>query len=613
MTALQSTVAQPVTRPLTDPTARQRWQLIEPDAAAVAELVVALDLPPLVARILVNRGHAEVDSARRFLQPDLAILGDPYRMADAEAAAERLATAVIKREHVCIYGDYDVDGVSASALMHRFLSAVGAPPRVFLPDRFRDGYGLNQDRLVELCETGVQLFVAVDCGSNAHAAIAEVRRRGCDFIVCDHHQLGDTLPDVNALMNPRRTDCSYPDKGLSAVGVAMVLAQATRRKLSDKGYFTGAMVSLGGLLPFAALGTIADMVPLQGVNRALAWHGLRALGRSRDAGIVALAAKARLDGVTRADHVGFRLGPRINAAGRVADARTAFELLTTDNAEHANVLAERVELENNRRRVIQKQVAEQALAAAEAQPGNEHAVVIADPGWHAGVVGIVAARVKDRFAVPTFVLSIEDGVARGSGRSIDGYDLVAGLRRVADAGQSGLFARFGGHYFAAGVTLDVEHVDAFREALIADVAAELPVSERVRVLRVEAEVQVTDITLDLADQLDALEPFGRGNPRPLLLLSDVVVANKRLLGQEQAWARLRLVENNDRPLWGRRGADVFSSAHDVAHLADGDGVSAVVRVGRNCWNGRTTVQLTPVAFGLPNAPIEVVAPQMQEN
>lgn len=587
----------------TGPEQAQRWVILTPDDAVVDRLAATLNVPPLVARVLVNRGLDSEESARSWMAPSLATLPDPYLMADAECAAERVAAAIVTSERICIYGDYDVDGISASALLYTFLSDLGVKARVFLPDRFRDGYGLNAARLAELCDDGVDLFISVDCGSNAAGPIGDVVTRGADFVVCDHHQLGDDLPPAHAVMNPRRLDCNYPDKTLSAVGVALVLAQAVRRKLAAKQRFAGKPPALAPLLQFAALGTIADVVPLKDVNRLIVWHGLKRLSRSRAPGVVALRQRTNLKRVGRADHVGFVLGPRINAAGRVADAHTAFELLTTADHDKAKALAERVDLENTRRRAIQNDVELEALAAAAHQEHNEQAVVVAQEGWHAGVVGIVAARVRESMGSPTFVLSIEGDVARGSGRSIGGYDLVAGLRAVDDGT---MFTRYGGHHYAAGVTLPAENVDRFRAALIEHVRATVSAADRVETLRIDAEVDVRAIDLPIIDALDELEPYGRGNPRPKFLLRAVTVADKRLLGDGK-WARIRLVEGGDRPLWARRGVAVFTSAAMLEGLVDGDVVSAVVQLQRNTFRGETTPQLRPLAFGPPDPVLEAVS------
>lgn len=555
-------------------------------------LVDGLGLSPLLAVLLVNRGFTDPSAAAAFLEPQLQALRDPFAMRDAELAANRMADAIERSESVCVYGDYDVDGVSAAALLSSFLGALGRPPRVFLPDRFRDGYGLHPERVRELCDQGVQLFVSVDCGSTAIEPIAIARGRGVDFIVVDHHQLGPVEPDATAHLNPGRPGCGFADEPLSAVGVALVLAQATRRVLGARGFF-GARTppSIVDLLELAALGTIADMVPLRGVNRVLAWHGLRRLGRSARPGVQALARHSKIgEQAASSDHVGFALGPRINAAGRVSDATLAYELLTTADVERAEQLAIQVEIDNARRKELQKTVTAAAQAEAEASEGRDHALVVAGEGWHSGVVGIVAGRLKDAFEVPSFVLSVEDGVARGSGRSVHGYDLVEGLRAI----DNGLFERFGGHFFAAGVTLPAANVDAFRRALVKHVAATLPAEARVRPLLLDASLDVATLDLDLLAEIERLEPCGKGNARPTFLLPQVVVAEVRRVG-DGSWVKARFVEQSDRPLWGRRGVDAFAHADVLGSLSKGDVVDVATRLERNVWQGRHSLQASVVA------------------
>ncbi len=584
--------------------ARADWVLIEPDPIAVARLVAELGLDALTARLLVNRDLVEPELARRFLQPPLRELPDPALMADAELAAEVIAEAVTSAKKICIYGDYDVDGISAAALLHHFFVEVGHPARVFLPDRFRDGYGLHPDRLAELADEGTQLFISVDCGSTAVTEIAAMRARGLDFIVCDHHTLGAVLPAATALLNPRRTDCLYPDKHLSAVGVALVLAMAVRRSLAKRGH-PGGKIELKGLLELAALGTIADMVPLRGVNRTLAWHGLRQLGASPRAGIRALAAQSGAQGIG-ADRVGFSLGPRINAAGRVADAHTAFHLLTTTDENHAKELAERIEVENNRRRTLQASVTESALLHASAQPDRRDAVVVMHADWHMGVVGIVANRLKDEFNVPAFVLAVgEDGLARGSGRSVPGYDLVEGLRACCF---DGLAERFGGHAFAAGITLHQDNVDLFRTRLAAHVAENLPLDQRRRDLRLDAELEIRDATLELLERVEALEPFGKGNHRPLFLLRGVELAELTVVGKSRDWVKCRFLEAGKQPAWARKGVGGFGAAGLFEAVLRGDLVDAVVRLERNAFRGSVTLQATVEAVAPTGRIVQVQAP-----
>jgi single-stranded-DNA-specific exonuclease len=585
----------------------RRWLLVSPEPADVKRVAGALAIDPLLARLLVNRGLDEVETARAFVDPQLSALPDPYGMTDAELAAGLVADAVVAGRRICVYGDYDVDGVTASSLLFRFLGQLGVKAQVFLPDRFVDGYGLNKLRLAELCDDGAQLIIAVDCGTRAVDAVAQVRARGVDMIVCDHHAPGPELPPASALMNPHRPNCTWPDAKPSAVGVALVLAQATRRVLSVRGWFGERRPAprLSDLLQYAALGTIADMMSLRGFNRIVAAHGLRRLGRSRLPGVIAMKERAHLHEIASADHVGFVLGPRINAAGRVASATAAFTLLTTQAREEAVELAGRVEVENNRRRDLQAAVSPAALAAGEAQIGREHAVVVADPGWHPGVVGIVASKVREHFGVPAFVLSVADGIAKGSGRSIAGYDLAAGLAEIAGApGPDNLLHRYGGHYFAAGVTLDAGRMDEFRKALVAHVATTLPPEERRNEVKIDAEVTIAALNREMVQQIDRLEPFGKDNPRPTFLLRDVVITSLQLVGKTKDWARLRLLEFSDRPLWGRAGVAAFGAASHFEGRGDGDRVDVIFRLERNHYRGRTTLQATVMAVDAAGRQVE---------
>ncbi len=569
-------------------TAHADWRLHEPDPMAVAALSEALAIDPLLARLLCLRGHGQPQEAKRFLQPALRDLPDPLTMADAELAATCLAQAIAAGKKICVYGDYDVDGISATGLLWSYFQAIGYPVQTFLPDRFRDGYGLHGARLGELADGGVDLFISVDCGTNSVDEIAAMRARGLDFIVCDHHALGPERPPATALLNPQRTDCAYPDKQLSAVGVALVLCMALRRALHAQGH-PGAQVELRPLLEFVALGTIADMVPLSGVNRIVAWHGLRQLGISQRPGVQALARQSDLYALG-SDHIGFALGPRINAAGRVAEAKTAFELLTTQDPARAQILAEQVNVENNHRRELQMQVTQAALAQAQNCPERGDAVVVADLAWHQGVVGIVANRVKDDFRVPAFVLAVgEDGVARGSGRSVAGYDLVEGLRACH---QGGLFERFGGHAFAAGVTIQADRLPLFRQRLAAHVAEVLPAKDRLETLEIDAELDFAAAGHELLSALDRLEPFGKGNPRPTFLLRNVQVHDLQVVGKDRAWVRCAFSLPGRQAVWARKTLAGFGAFSLLGEVVRGECVDAVIRLERNSFRGSVTVQAT---------------------
>ncbi len=569
------------------------WQLQEADPLAVARLTAA-GIAPLVAQLLVQRDLGELSVAQAFLAPNLRDLPDPYRMADAQLAAATIARAMQQGQRICVYGDYDVDGVTAAALLHDVFGKLAYPVQIFLPDRLRDGYGLHGERLAELVAQGVQLFIAVDCGSTALAEIAQTRAAGCEFVVVDHHTLGATWPNATALLNPKRHDCTYPDKNLSAVGVALVLAQALRRTLAGLQWPGAASLDMGDLVELAALGTIADVVELRNVNRMLAWHGLRRLGKTGRLGLKALAKKLPLDGID-AHRVGYHLGPKINAAGRIADARTAFELLTETDAGRAEDLALRLDLHNNHRQDLTALVLQEALAQAQMYVESKDCVVVAGQGWHPGVVGIVAGRLREQFGVPSFALALdEDGLARGSGRSVSGLDLVAALHAI-EAGSAPILKRFGGHAFAAGLTLAAEHVDSLRQRLAAHVALALPESERGEVYRIDAELPVDQANLLTLQQIEQLEPFGKGNPAPLFLLRGVEVRDAKVVGKTQAYMRAKLHTPGRQPAWARPAVAAFAAIEPWAGAKSGDHIDAVIKLQRNHYQGTTTVQADVLA------------------
>ncbi len=564
------------------------WIVRQPDAGVSAALQAA-GFSPFISRLLALRHIDTPELARTYLNPPLRDLPDPHLLAGAQQAAERIARAIENKEKICIYGDYDVDGISAAALLDDLFCRIGYPVSVFLPDRFRDGYGLHQRRLQELCDQGVQLFISVDCGTTAVAEIAAVRARGVDFIVVDHHSLGPVLPDATVLLNPQQDHCRYPDKHLCAVGVAFVLAQAVRRAIPD-----GKDIDIRPLLEFAALGTIADVVALRDVNRLLAWHGLRQLGQSQRLGIIALAALSPKPTSVSADRVGFGLGPHINAAGRVADPMSAFRLLRTCDAAEAETLAAQIDVDNNRRREAEKSALASALQQAHDQPGRQDAVIVAHADWHQGVVGIVAARLKDQFDVPALVLAIgADGFARGSGRSISGYNLVDGL---AACNADEFLEKFGGHAYAAGLTIRTERIDTLRQRLTAHVAQALPLAARKRELLVDAEVQVPDLTLAMLAELETLEPFGKDNPRPNFLLRGVQLTELTVIGKDKNWARGKLLQPGTQAAWARLGIGVFGALALFADVKNEQYVDAVVRLERNDFKGRVSLQATALAL-----------------
>jgi single-stranded-DNA-specific exonuclease len=451
---------------------------------------------------------------------------------EMEKAATRLAEAVLAGETIGIFGDYDVDGTSAAALLFRYLRAVGAEIVVHLPDRFTEGYGPSPAALMSLEDRGVSVVVTVDCGSNHGAALGSVR---CDVVVLDHHLMGER-PDVFALVNPQRPGDQSGLGGLSAGGIAFMTVVALNRILRERGHFgSRAEPKLLGLLDLVALSLVCDVMPLSGVTRTLVAQGLRLLGdlengSAGNPGLRALAAVAGLKGEAQANHLGFQIGPRINAAGRIGHARTAFDLLTTDDPARAMVIAEKLENLNRERRRIEEAVRREAFAKAEGIASGDPAapIVVAGEGWHPGVVGIVAGRLKERFHRPAFCISFEGDKGTGSGRSLGGVDLGSAVTAAVEAG---VIDGGGGHAMAAGLTLKPSQLDGFRAFLGERLSAGIAAATRTNPLVLDGVVALGAVTARTCRMLAPAGPFGTGNPEPRFALADVVIRQSRVIGE----------------------------------------------------------------------------------
>lgn len=559
----------------------RRWLPRHPnqaDPAAVAALSRSLRLPPTLCALLVLRGHADDDAARRFLRPPLE-LHDPLGLAGMDEAVQRLARAARAGERVLVHGDYDVDGMCAAALLTRVLRRVGARAAAFVPHRSRDGYDLGPAGLEAARRAGASLVVTADCGVLAHDAVRAIRAEGLDVVVTDHHAPGDTLPAALAVVNPNRADCRYPDKGLCGTGVAYKLCDALLRRL-------GADASeLRWHLDLVALATVADLMPLVGENRVFVHYGLKVLRQTRSPGLAALLEVAGLgDGRPLvAGHLSHVLGPRLNAIGRLDDAGLGVRLLLTDDAREAGDLARRLEEANLRRKRVDREMLDQALEALASsfEPGRDRAVVLSGGDWHPGVIGIVASRVVERIHRPTFLLSVDPktGRARGSGRSIPGFDLVAALRECAP-----LLDRFGGHRMAAGLDIPEERIGEFRAAL-----------NRVATERIneEALTPVTSYDLDLPLRLADADlqrffrhagPFGIGNPTPAFLARGVSLEGPpRIVGRDHL--RLRLVQDG-----ARLAAIGFRMADRAEALARASALDIVYQLHEDEYRGRRRIQ-----------------------
>ncbi len=552
-----------------------RWVVApEPDQALVLALAQCLELPPALAALLVQRGHTDEPSVRRYRRPALADLSDPGALAGMGAAVEAVAATVRAGGTILVHGDYDVDGQCATALLTRALRAAGADVLPFLPHRLRDGYDFGPAGLATARAAGASLIITCDCGITAVDAVRAARGAGIGVVVTDHHLPGDELPPAIAVIDPQRTDDTSGATSLCGTGIAFKLVQALVPAL-------GLPANLPyHLLDLVALATVGDVVPLEGENRILVKHGLRLLAQSAWPGVRALMEATGLAGrELRAGHLGFILGPRLNAAGRIGDATDGLRLLLTDDPVEAGELARRLEGLNLERQGIDQRILDEALAQVEstADPERDAGFVLAADGWHPGVVGIVASRVVERYGRPTFLIAFDGEIGKGSGRSISRFNLHAALLACGD-----LLERYGGHHMAAGLTIRKRNLEAFRERF-GDLAREtLSPEDLGPEQRVDLEVGLQQLTPALERLCHHLEPCGAGNPSPVFGVRGVRFAGRMRVGQ----GHLKGMLDDGRT---RLSAIGFQWADRVPWLGDGL-VDAAFRLESNEWNGRSTLQ-----------------------
>lgn len=555
------------------------------DAAVPEDVVAGLardaNLHPAVARALAARGVTDATAAERFLNPRLADLNDPGAMRDMDRAVERLADAVQSRERVCVYGDYDADGLTATAALAAVLGAVGADVATFVPDRMTDGYGLHPDRVRELAAQGVRLIVTVDCGVRGHDAIALARELGVDVVVIDHHAPDATMPPAVAVVDPHRPDCAFPFKDLCAAGLAFYASGALRRVLTARGLLAPGALDVRDLLDLVAVGTVADMVPLLGDNRILVAAGLRRLNEAARPGLAALKAVSGVDGKpVTAGTVAFALAPRLNATGRLGDPRAALALLRASDDLDARRHAETLQRDNDERRLVAQRVIDEAMARVTAAGGPAHRIVVVwGEGWHPGVVGIAAARLLDAFGRPAVVIGVENGVGKGSCRSVRGFDIGRALESAAP-----LLERFGGHPMAAGLTVRSGRIPELAATLEALADASVDDDALVPTIALDAWIGLDDLATTLPDDVARMQPFGMGNPEPVLAVRDVVLSNARIVGKDRSHVQ---VEVDD----GRRRCDGiwFGGATAVATI--GDRIDVAFSVARDERTGAARMKV----------------------
>ena len=560
-----------------------RWRIKAQNPDLAANLSNELNIPGSMAQVMINRGLSDPEDGRTFLEPSLKKLADPAGLPDLDRAAERLARAVINQEHVGVYGDYDADGVTSTALMVLALRSFGLEASWFIPSRLTDGYGLNQRGLDEFLNKGVKLVITVDCGASDHEQLASAAKSGLEVLITDHHKLGPDWPEAEAFVNPQRPDGPDHFKCLAGVGVAFYLIAGLRGKLRQKGWFNGSREpNLRQLLDLTAIGTLADVCPVVGQNRILTAHGLEVLSQTTRPGLRALFDKARVTGQATSRDVLFGLAPRINAAGRLGQAEKALELLLCRDERQATQLADHLEQLNRERQEVEQTVLAEALDQLRQQgdPRQKLALVAVGKGWHPGVLGIVASRLVRRYYRPAFALTIDGDTATGSGRSIESFPLHHGLTALSD-----YLIRYGGHAQAAGLTLAADQIPPFAMALENEVGRMVPPDQFTPPLDVDAVLDLDDIDDHLVDCLQMLAPFGPGNPEPLFTAAGVGLVSASPMGREGGHLRLKIRQ-------GRRtfGAVAFGQGKLINRLPSLARIA--FQVSRNTFRGRNSLEVT---------------------
>ena len=569
----------------------KKWLAHEPDGRLALAMAQRLEIPELVARVMVTRG-IKLDDATRFINPTLRdLLPNPSDLEDMDRAAERLVTAIIQNETIGIFGDYDVDGATSSALLERFIKRLGGRTNIYIPDRLKEGYGPNIPALLRMANEGVSLVLTVDCGTAAFAPFEAARKANLDIIVIDHHAAEAKLPDALAIINPNRLDDQSGQGHLAAVGVTFLLIIAVNRLLRETGFYKKiAEPDLMLWLDLVALGTVCDVVPLVGLNRAIVKQGLKVISKRTNPGIAALVDVSGVGEKPGAYHLGFILGPRINAGGRVGSPELGSHLLSTESNADAKSIALELDELNKERRIIEQTVLNDALEKMANEPEAAGAVAfVFSKGWHPGVIGIIASRIKDRFNRPACVLTVSDDgtVANGSGRSISGVDLGA---LIISAHQAGIITKGGGHKMAAGFTLAQNRINDFRNFLNDRVGKRIEETGITPTLHLDGSMTTASATLDTAEQLQQLEPFGSGNPEPRFVLPSVQISFADTVGEDHTRCTLQSIEG------GRLNGICFRSSdrplgQAILSAKNGRPMHVAGRLRVNSWRGRSSPQL----------------------
>lgn len=553
---------------------QKRWS-IEPDhSQEEVQLAAELKVSPIVAKLLINRGLGDPHKARQFLAADMESLLSPWDLKGMREAVACVTKIMEEGGSIVVYGDYDVDGITATSVVYRFLKRCGASVSYYIPERQSEGYGLNLEALEGLIAKGADLVITVDCGISSYDIVEAVRDR-LALVITDHHEAPAFIPRAVAVVDHKQPNCPYPDKNLAGVGVAYKLCQAIWQERTGEVYQAD--------LDIVALGTVADVVPLVGENRILVKAGLSKMQLQPNRGIEALIDVAGLkDRKITAGHIGYTLAPRLNAAGRVAHATRAVELLTTPSQEEAYGIAEELQETNLERQALERDIHEMARQDVLKQgPDADYVVVVGGQDWHPGVIGIVASRLVEEFYKPTLVISIKDGIGKGSCRSIDNCNIYEALQSAED-----LLIQFGGHQAAAGFSIKEDKIPALRERLAQYCKEHLAETDYLPIVDIDSQVAIDDIDVPLIEEIETLEPYGMANPTPVLALEEATISDLFLMGQQKKHAKV-LLEREDSTIdaiaWNR--PDLHAS------FFPGDRVKVAFTVQKNEWNGHVSPQL----------------------
>ncbi len=534
-------------------------------------------IPEIIARALINRGINTVPKVEAFLNNDLSYLHDPYLMRGMEQAVKRILDAIKQKDKICVYGDYDVDGITSTVVMIRTLKELGSDAVYYIPNRIEEGYGLSISSMDRIKELGVSLIVTVDCGIRSIEVVDYAQSLGMEVIVTDHHECEGELPKALCIVNPHQPGCGYPHKELAGVGVAYKLASALLSMEKNNAFSEE-------LLDIVSMGTIADVVPLLDENRIIVKNGLKRIKNTSNEGIKALLEVCGLSGKElSAYNVAFMLAPRINAAGRIADASECVELLLTDNAVRAKEIAEKLDTDNRERQAIENEILNSAITIIEqtVDVDKDRVLVLGNENWHVGVIGIVASRLVDRFNLPTFIMSVDGELSKGSARSIRGFNLFEAMSR-----HSGLFEKYGGHEMAAGFTIKTERMNKLRESMNFEAESVMGKEKILPELLVDYKLMPGDISLDTVKQLKVLEPFGIGNPSPLYVYRGLKVLSSRAVGNESKHLSLTVYDGVN---------EIKCIAYNLGSmqkvLSIGKKIDIICSVENNIWNNIESVQL----------------------